>query len=211
MRFQNAQFKNAAGETMKALKGIDDSLKAVGTSTDSISKLGNTFDKLDSSSLRKLNENVDAIAQHFTWFGRTADRIFDRFTDRVVGMSTSAIGAIRNLANEFLGFDPNLGGFHEYEDMMTSIQTIKTNTASKGTTLEEINSALAELNDYADLTIYNFQEMTRNIGTFTAAGVELEDAVAAIKDSATSRNCNVSDVASACRWYSKPSRLELGR
>ena len=36
-------------------------------------------------------------------------------------------------------------------------------------------------NYYADKTIYNFTEMTRNIGTFTAAGVKLDTSVNAIK------------------------------
>ena len=49
------------------------------------------------------------------------------------------------------------------------------------TTLEDVNKALDELNKYADKTIYNFTEMTRNIGTFTAAGVDLDTSVAAIK------------------------------
>ena len=31
------------------------------------------------------------------------------------------------------------------------------------------------------MTIYNFTEMTRNIGTFTAAGVDLDTSVSAIK------------------------------
>lgn len=53
--------------------------------------------------------------------------------------------------------------------------------ASKGSTLEDVNKALDELNTYADKTIYNFTEMTRNIGTFTAAGVDLDTSVAAIK------------------------------
>ena len=45
----------------------------------------------------------------------------------------------------------------------------------------QVNAALDELNHYADLTIYNFTEMTRNIGTFTAAGVDLNTSVSAIK------------------------------
>lgn len=51
----------------------------------------------------------------------------------------------------------------------------------KATTLDDVNAALDELNEYADRTIYNFTEMTRNIGTFTAAGVDLDTSVAAIK------------------------------
>ena len=64
---------------------------------------------------------------------------------------------------------------------MPSIQTILPNTAHQGTTLKDVTSTLNELNDYADKTIYNFAEMTRNIGTFTAAGVDLDTSTAAIK------------------------------
>ncbi len=52
---------------------------------------------------------------------------------------------------------------------------------TKGSSLEDVNKALDELNEYADKTIYNFTEMTRNIGTFTAAGVDLDTSVSAIK------------------------------
>jgi len=52
---------------------------------------------------------------------------------------------------------------------------------TKGSTLEDVNKALDELNTYADKTIYNFTEMTRNIGTFTAAGFDLDTSVRAIK------------------------------
>lgn len=54
-------------------------------------------------------------------------------------------------------------------------------TEVKSSSLDEVNEALDELNKYADKTIYNFTEMTRNIGTFTAAGVDLETSVKAIK------------------------------
>jgi tape measure domain-containing protein len=64
---------------------------------------------------------------------------------------------------------------------MNSVQTILANTESKGSTLQDVNRALGELNTYADKTIYNFTEMTRNIGTFTAAGVDLDTSVNAIQ------------------------------
>ena len=64
---------------------------------------------------------------------------------------------------------------------MGSIQTILANTQSKGSTLQDVNGALDQLNTYADKTIYNFAQMTKNIGTFTAAGVDLETSVTAIK------------------------------
>lgn len=77
--------------------------------------------------------------------------------------------------------DPIKTGLAEYETQINAVQTILANTSSKGTTLEQVNNALDELNHYADMTIYNFTEMTRNIGTFTAAGVDLDTSVSAIK------------------------------
>ena len=38
-----------------------------------------------------------------------------------------------------------------------------------------------ELNQYSDKTIYNFSQMAKNIGTFTAAGVDLKTSTGAIK------------------------------
>lgn len=76
---------------------------------------------------------------------------------------------------------PVTTGFQEYETQMGAVQTILANTQSAGTTITDVMNALNELNEYADLTIYNFTEMTRNIGTFTAAGVDLQTSVMAIK------------------------------
>jgi tape measure domain-containing protein len=59
--------------------------------------------------------------------------------------------------------------------------TLANKAVTKGSSLEDVNKALDELNYYADKTIYNFTEMTRNIGTFTAAGVDLNTSVSAIK------------------------------
>ena len=72
-------------------------------------------------------------------------------------------------------------GFSEYELQLNSIQTILANTQKEGTNLTQVNTALDQLNTYADKTIYNFAEMTRNIGTFTAAGVDLQTSVNSIK------------------------------
>ena len=52
---------------------------------------------------------------------------------------------------------------------------------SEAQQLQEVNGALNTLNTYADKTIYNFTQMTRNIGTFTAAGVDLNTSVNAIQ------------------------------
>jgi hypothetical protein len=48
-------------------------------------------------------------------------------------------------------------------------------TAHQGATLKDVNKALDELNKCADLTIYNFTEMAKNIGAFADSGRKGEE------------------------------------
>ena len=98
----------------------------------------------------------------------------------LVRITNAAITTGKNMMSA-LTIDPIKTGFSEYETQMNAVQTILANTSSKGSTLQDVNRALGELNTYADKTIYNFTEMTRNIGTFTAAGVALDKSVTSIK------------------------------
>lgn len=120
-------------------------------------------------------------------FGDTANMVGLKFN----AMYTYADQTMRSITNTVnyhakriasaLTIDPIISGFDEYETKINAIQTIMSNTASKGTTMEDVTRVIGELNTYADKTIYNFAEMTRNIGTFTAAGVGLEESAAAIQ------------------------------
>jgi tape measure domain-containing protein len=98
----------------------------------------------------------------------------------LTNITNSAVNAGKRIVSA-LTIDPIKMGFSEYETQINAVQTILANTESKGKTLDDVNKALDELNVYADKTIYNFTEMTRNIGTFTAAGVDLDTSVSAIK------------------------------
>ena len=95
-------------------------------------------------------------------------------------IASKAISTGATLLNSFT-MKPIMDGFGEYETKMGSIQTILANTASKGTTLTQVTSALDSLNTYADKTIYNFAEMTHNIGLFTNAGLGVEESASMIK------------------------------
>jgi tape measure domain-containing protein len=92
---------------------------------------------------------------------------------------TKAAGAGRKVAAGIFG--PIKGGLDEYETNLNSIQTILANTQASGATLKDVNKALLDLNKYSDKTIYNFSQMAKNIGTFTAAGVDLDTATSSIK------------------------------
>ena len=96
-------------------------------------------------------------------------------------ITNSALNAGKNIVSA-LTIDPiKIGASKKDETQINAVQTILANTQSKGTTIDQVNAALDELNKYADQTIYNFTEMTRNIGTFTAAGVDLDKSVTSIK------------------------------
>lgn len=169
MGFDNSQFTKAANSTISTLKNLTSSLKL----TEGAKGLENISSKMKSVDTSTLSNNIDTINSKFSMMdivGVTA----------LVRISNAAIDAGKNLVKS-LTIDPIMDGYREYEVKMKAIQTIMTNTASKGTTLDDINAALADLNAYSDKTIYNFAQMTDNIGKATAAGVGLEDSVTFVK------------------------------
>lgn len=170
-QFKNDQFEKAVAISLVTLDKLKSALNFDGAK-ESLERIGKTFSRglIDTASVE---ENVEYLAGRFEWFERTAVRYIDMITDSVVNMGRKMVSAVT--------VDPVVSGLQEYETQINAIQTIMSNTASKGTTIDEVNDALDELNHYADMTIYNFTEMTRNIGTFTAAGVDLDSATSAIK------------------------------
>lgn len=161
--------------------------KNVSTTMGTLEKLKNRIFGLSSTSKSFDNINKASKNVSFDNLSSSIDKVKINFS----AMEVVAITAISNITNSMINFskkmiktfsiDPILSGFAEYETQINSVQTILANTSSKGTSLKEVNAALDELNRYADKTIYNFTEMTRNIGTFTAAGVDLKTAVGAIQ------------------------------
>ena len=169
MRFDNAQFESATKQTMSTLDRLKAALKFPSASK-SLDSINAAAKKVDFSGMSKGIETVNAKFSAMQVVGMTA----------LSNITSAAMRAGTNLVKSFT-IDPVVSGFKEYELQMNSIQTILANTKSKGTTMADVTAALDELNEYADLTIYNFAEMTKNIGTFTAAGVDLNTAVGAIK------------------------------
>ena len=169
MQFDNQQFEKGVQTSIKSLdalkKGLN--LNASAKSLNELGKVGKSF------SLEGIAANVEHISQKFSAMG-------------IIGIT-----ALQNIANQAiqtggkmlkaLTIEPVMTGFSEYETKVNAIQTILSNTSNKGTTMADVTRVIDELNTYADKTIYNFAEMTRNIGTFTAAGVGLEESAAAIQ------------------------------
>lgn len=169
MQFDNKQFESGVHTTLDSLKKLREGLK-----------LGNAvkgFDELDHASKKvsfnSLINSADIVTKRLSTLGIIGMTALQNITNSAITTGKRIMSA--------LTIDPVKSGFQEYETQINAVQTILANTESKGSTLKDVNAALDELNHYADMTIYNFTEMTRNIGTFTAAGVDLDTSVAAIK------------------------------
>lgn len=172
MQFDNQGFERGVSTTIKSLKNLNESLK-MKNATNGLTEVQSGINKLTSLGMGALSSGVDAVSTKFNALGIIAATALMNITNQAIATGKRITSA--------LTVDPIMDGFNEYETKMNAIQTILTNTASKGTTLDDVKKALADLNDYADLTIYNFADMTKNIGTFTAAGVDLDRSVTAIK------------------------------
>jgi ABC-type multidrug transport system fused ATPase/permease subunit len=169
MKFDNAAFETNVAQTMSTLDKLKAALKFDGASK-GIADIEQTAKRMD---LSPAGAAVDALSARF------------------VAMSTIAITALSNITSKVIDVGIQMGkslsvdqissGFSEYETNINSVQTILANTKAKGSTIDDVNEALDKLNKYSDQTIYNFSEMARNIGTFTAAGVGLDQSVNAIK------------------------------
>lgn len=169
MRFNNALFESKVQQTMRSLVALNEKLMFKGAEK-GFEKVSDSSEKVKFNALLNALDNLSQKFSAVEVIGVTA---LMRITNQAVDAGERLVKA--------LSLDPIISGFQEYETQINAVQTILANTSSKGITLDQVNAALDELNHYADLTIYNFTEMTRNIGTFTAAGVDLNTSVSAIK------------------------------
>ena len=169
MRFDNKQFESNVQTSLSTLDKLKSSLNMNGA-TKGFESIDNAAKKVNMSSLGNAVESVRLKFSALEVMAVTA----------LSNITTQALNAATKIAKEFT-VDPIMQGFSEYETQISAVQTILANTSHQGTNLQQVNRALDELNTYADKTIYNFTEMTRNIGTFTAAGVDLQTSVDSIK------------------------------
>lgn len=169
MQFDNKQFEHNVSNTMSSLDKLKQSLNLTGAAK-GLESVGTAARGINLSGLTSAAETV----------GLKFNAMYTMADQALRNITNSAINAGTRIASA-LTIDPIKTGFSEYETQINAVQTILANTESKGTTLKDVNGALDELNTYADKTIYNFTEMTRNIGTFTAAGIDLDTSVNAIQ------------------------------
>jgi tape measure domain-containing protein len=167
--FESSKFESGVNKTIAALEKLKSALQFPNAGK-GLSDIDAAAKKVDLGFIARAIENVKSALGSL----------------RLVG-----IGVLTHLANlavdaggrfvKALTLDPLKAGFSEYTTNLNAVQTILANTAAAGTKLKDVNAALLDLNKYSDKTIYNFSQMAKNIGTFTAAGVDLDTATQSIK------------------------------
>jgi tape measure domain-containing protein len=195
MKFDNSQFDPKAQTSISILDRLKAALNFggnAGKGLDDVQASANRF------SLAGMESKVTGVGGKFLAMSTIA----------VAALGTIVSQAVTTGANVAKAFTiaPVMDGFREYETKIGSIQTILSNTARAGTKLPEVNASLNELNKYADKTIYNFGEMTKNIGLFTNAGIGVKDATSMIKgfsNEAAASGTNAQGAASAAYQLSQ--------
>lgn len=169
MRFDNDQFEKGVATSMSTI----DKLKAKLNFQDADKSLSSLSDSAKRVDMSTLANSVQKVSLQFSSLQVIAGTALANITNNAVNTGRKILSALTT--------NPVKDGMSEYETQMNAVQTILANTQKEGTNVKIVNKYLDELNTYADKTIYNFSEMTRNIGTFTAAGVKLGTSVSSIK------------------------------
>lgn len=170
MMFDNTEFERGIQTSLASLAQLQKGIQLPGASR-GLDDIGEASKRLN---FDHMAQGIDSIKSKFSAMSVVALTALTNITNKIVNAGLS-------LAKS-LTIAPITSGLSEYETKLGSIQTILANTGLEGKKgLETVTKALNNLNTYSDKTIYNFGEMAKNIGTFTAAGVDLDTSVNAIK------------------------------
>ena len=173
MQFENRNFEKNASQSMSTLDKLKEKLNFKGVAK-GVDNLDAAVKKVDFSSMGK---SVDNVGLRFNAMYTIADQTFRNIVN-------SAEAAAKRMVSAFT-IDPVKTGLSEYETKVNAIQVIKANTRGKFDSeeaqMDTIYNALDELNSYADRTIYNFAQMTDNVGKFVAQTGDVEKSVKAVQ------------------------------
>lgn len=175
MKMDNSDFKSKAAETTSLFGKLTSALNKIPGVN--LSKTTNDLNDINkaaaSNNMSVLQKAVEGVSGKFSAMSVVAITALSNITNKVIDTGSEMLKS--------LTVEPVMDGFHEYETKIGSIATVLSNTKWNNTSLADVNAALNDLNTYSDKTIYNFGQMTQNIGRFTAAGITLGDSTTAIK------------------------------
>lgn len=174
LQFDNDNFEQNAQTSLSTIDRLKQALQFKEDSGKGLEGISKSVRDVDFSGME---QSVNTIAEKFKGLGIIGVTALQNITNKAVDTGTRLIKS--------LTIDPIASGMSEYELKLNSMRTIIASTSkefkNRGEAIKKVNGYLNELNKYSDETIYSFSDMTNNIGKFTNAGVNLKDAVGAIK------------------------------
>ena len=166
MQFDNAQFEKGVGTSMGTLDKLKSALN-FGDTTKGIENLQNAGRRF---SLAGIGDAVDLISGKFTAFEVMAVRTLSNIADSAYRTGTRLIKS--------LSVDQISAGWGKYGEKTNAVASL----ISQGKwDMGTIDKQLERLNWFTDETSYNFTDMTKEIGKFTAAGKGLDESVNAME------------------------------
>lgn len=177
MKFDNTDFEKNVRTSMSTLDRLKQALNFDGA-TNGLDSIKNSIGDVDFTGMET---EVNSVSASFSALQIAALTALTNITNKAVD---AGIGLVKSLS-----VDQITEGWEKYALKTESIQTIMGATADKvGTEFEDqeeqmewVTEQMDKLNWFTDETSFNLIDMTSNIGKFTSAGVELEDAVTAME------------------------------
>lgn len=126
-------------------------------------EMNKTFDHKGSNVFETMTGSLSSLTDKMSLFGLMGFHIMDDLAQSAVRLGEKIVSA--------LSIDGMRDGFMEYELKMDNVKTLMNQT---GRGIGDVNSALDELNEYSDKTIYNFAQMTSNAALFAGATGDLD-------------------------------------
>jgi len=166
MTFKNEQFERGVRESLHSLEELKKALD-LDKSAESLSNLEKIAGSFDISGIAK---GIDDIANRFTLVGNLGQEAFRRISSFALDQVHKVTSAITSM--------PQIG-MGKYEQKNKAVQMIQSAMPEKS--IEEIEAVLGKLNEYTDLTSYDFSTMANSIGKFVSAGIDLEVAEKAME------------------------------
>ena len=173
MQLENKDFEEGIRQTIKSLENLEEKLdlKHAGDGFEKVSAAANSVQ------MSHLESGLDSVTSKFTLMGQIGLRVLEDISSKVVATGEKILRAAT--------IQPMIDGWGEFEMKTNSVQTIlggiRNQFEDQPSAINAISVALDELNEYADKTIYNFAQMTENVGKFTNQGLGLEESTNAIK------------------------------
>ena len=171
MQFNNADFESKVSQTLESLAKLREQTKM----EDAGKGMENLAKGVKQVDVQSLINGIEQLNQKFSVFGIAGQQIIRNMTDAAMNLG-------KQLTNAMLS-GPT-GGMQTYESFTSATKQLVNSAKDINglpVTLQAVNDALDDLNNYSDKTIYSFNDMTANIGKFTNAGVSLDKSVIAIK------------------------------